>query len=39
MNEGPCEKPNHWLHYTDAVMTFGLGIRSLLEGGGAWMTH
>lgn len=24
MNRGPWEKPNHWVHYTDTVMTFGL---------------
>lgn len=33
VNAGPRAKPNHWFHYTDAVMTFGLQTGNLLEGG------
>lgn len=31
MDRGPWEKPNHWVHYTDTVMTFGNLTRSKLS--------
>lgn len=27
MDRAPREKPNHWVHYTDSVMTFGLQMK------------